>query len=75
MDLPAARVRRFAPRLSYEFLSTVRENFQRDETIREKYNVVTRSSESHVTTGNQAKVIGYGWTNAALPGLAARPAE
>ena len=31
-----------ADRVSYEFLSTVAENFRRDGTIREKYNVVTR---------------------------------
>ena len=66
MDLPAARVRRFAPRLSYEFLSTVRENFQRDGTIREKYNMVTRSSQAHVSAGYQANVVGFGWTNGAF---------
>jgi len=45
---------------------TVIENFQRDGTIREKYNVVTRSSESQVAAGYQANVIGFGWTNAAF---------
>jgi alpha,alpha-trehalase len=39
------------------------ENFQRDGTIREKYNVVTRSSESQVAAGYQTNVIGFGWTN------------
>lgn len=52
-----------ADRLSVKFLSTVLENFQRDGTIREKYNVVTRSSESQVEVGYQANVIGFGWTN------------
>jgi len=52
-----------ADRISYKFLSTVAENFRRDGTIREKYNVVTRSSESHVTAGYQANVVGFGWTN------------
>jgi alpha,alpha-trehalase len=52
-----------ADRLSYKFLSTVLENFQRDGTIREKYNVVTRSSEAQVAAGYQANVIGFGWTN------------
>jgi alpha,alpha-trehalase len=42
------------------------ENFQRDGTIREKYNVVTRSSESQVTVGYQENVVGFGWTNAAF---------
>ncbi len=55
-----------ADRVSYKFLSTVIENFQRDGTIREKYNVVTRSSESQVAAGYQANVIGFGWTNAAF---------
>lgn len=53
-----------ADRLSYRFLSMVAENFRREGTIREKYNVVTRSSEAHVTAGYQANVIGFGWTNA-----------
>jgi alpha,alpha-trehalase len=52
-----------ADRLSYKFLSTVAENFRRDGTIREKYNVVTRSSETHVTTGYKSNVVGFGWTN------------
>ena len=55
-----------ADRLSYKFISTVIENFQRDGTIREKYNVVTRSSEAQVAAGYQANVIGFGWTNAAF---------
>jgi alpha,alpha-trehalase len=52
-----------ADRLSQKFLSTVIENFQRDGTIREKYNVVTRSSETPVQVGYQANVVGFGWTN------------
>ena len=48
---------------SYNFLSTVLENFRRDGTIREKYNVVTRSSETKVEAGYQQNVIGFGWTN------------
>jgi len=55
-----------ADRLSYKFLSTVIENFQRDGTIREKYNVVARSSESQVTVGYQENVVGFGWTNGAF---------
>jgi alpha,alpha-trehalase len=55
-----------ADRLSSKFLSTVLENFARDGTIREKYNVVTGSSESQVEVGYQANVIGFGWTNAAF---------
>lgn len=52
-----------ADRISYEFLSTVAQNFRRERTIREKYNVVTRSSEAHVSAGYQANVAGFGWTN------------
>jgi len=55
-----------ADRISYEFLSTVAENFRRDGNIREKYNVVTRSSEAHVELGYQMNVVGFGWTNAAF---------
>jgi alpha,alpha-trehalase len=40
--------------------------FHRDGNIREKYNVVTRSSESHVELGYEMNVVGFGWTNAAF---------
>jgi alpha,alpha-trehalase len=52
-----------ANRLSREFLSTVLENFRRDGTIREKYNVVTRSSGTHIEVGYSTNVVGFGWTN------------
>jgi len=52
-----------ADRVSYEFLSDVAENFRRDSNIREKYNAVTRSSETKVSAGYQMNVIGFGWTN------------
>jgi alpha,alpha-trehalase len=55
-----------ADRVSAEFLSTVLENFARDKTIREKYNVVTRSSDTNVTVGYAANNIGFGWTNGAF---------
>ena len=55
-----------ADRISYKFLRTMAENFRRDGTIREKYNVVTRSSESGVELGYQMNVMGFGWTNAAF---------
>ncbi len=55
-----------ADRIAYEFLSTVAENFRRDGTIKEKYNVVTRSSEAHVELGYEMNVVGFGWTNAAF---------
>jgi len=52
-----------ANRLAYKFLSTIAENFRRDGTIREKYNVVTRSSETAVTAGYHMNIVGFGWTN------------
>jgi alpha,alpha-trehalase len=55
-----------ADRISYEFLSMVAENFRRDGNIREKYNVVDRSSEAHAEMGYHMNVIGFGWTNAAF---------
>jgi alpha,alpha-trehalase len=55
-----------ANRISFNFLSMIAENFRRDHTIREKYNVVTRSSESTVLAGYNQNVIGFGWTNAAF---------
>ena len=58
-----------ADRNAYNFLSTVSENFRRDGTIREKYNVITRSSETHVATGYQINVVGFGWTNGAFEEL------
>jgi alpha,alpha-trehalase len=41
----------------------VAENFRRDGTIREKYNAVTRSSETQVTAGYNINIVGFGWTN------------
>jgi alpha,alpha-trehalase len=55
-----------AERVSYNFLSTVAENFRHDGEIREKYNVVTRSSEAHAELGYHMNVVGFGWTNAAF---------
>jgi alpha,alpha-trehalase len=52
-----------ANRSSVEFLSMVLENFEHDKTIREKYNVVTRSLQTDVKAGYAANVIGFGWTN------------
>jgi alpha,alpha-trehalase len=52
-----------ANRTSYEFLSTVAENFRKDGTIREKYNAVDRSTDATVKGGYQINVVGFGWTN------------
>jgi alpha,alpha-trehalase len=65
-----------ADRVSTEFLATVLDNYERDKTIREKYNVVTRSSDTNVKAGYAANNIGFGWTNATfLELLHAMPPE
>jgi alpha,alpha-trehalase len=52
-----------ADRIAYKFLSTVLQNFLRDGTIREKYDVATESSETHIAAGYKQNVVGFGWTN------------
>jgi len=47
-----------ADRISVKFLSTVMEDFQRDGAMREKYNMVTRSSEFQVAAGHRMNVVG-----------------
>jgi alpha,alpha-trehalase len=65
-----------ADRVSSKFLDMVLQNFYRDRTIREKYDVVTRTSVTHIVEGYAENVIGFGWTNAAFIILAAQlPAE
>ncbi|MGZ4788695.1 MAG: trehalase family glycosidase, partial [Terriglobales bacterium] len=58
-----------ANRLSYKFLSMIVDNFRRDGTIREKYNMVSRSDEMNVAVGYHVNVIGFGWTNGAFLSL------
>ena len=52
-----------AVQISKQFSDTVLENFMHDGTIREKYNVVSRSANVEVSAGYTANVIGFGWTN------------
>lgn len=52
-----------ANRVTEKFLSMVLKNFRTDHTIREKYDVVTRSSETHIVAGYAKNVTGFGWTN------------
>jgi alpha,alpha-trehalase len=49
---------------SERWLRMIVENFRREGTLREKYNVVTRSAEVRVEIGYSANVVGFGWTNA-----------
>lgn len=53
-----------ADRISRKFLALVLANFDRDHNIREKYNVVTDSSNVTVAEGYRDNIIGFGWTNA-----------
>jgi alpha,alpha-trehalase len=52
-----------ARRIAGAFAGTVEANFARDGTMREKYDVVKRDAEVHVTAGYKENVIGFGWTN------------
>jgi alpha,alpha-trehalase len=52
-----------ADRITLKFLSMVLQNFRHDHTLREKYNVVSRSTDTRVTTGYAQNVTGFGWTN------------
>jgi alpha,alpha-trehalase len=53
-----------ANRVTYKFLSMVLRNFRRDHTIREKYDVVSQSDQTHIGVGYAQNVDGFGWTNA-----------
>jgi alpha,alpha-trehalase len=53
-----------ANRIAQEFTTTVLENFLRDGTIREKYNVASGSDNVKVAAGYKSNVVGFGWTNA-----------
>jgi alpha,alpha-trehalase len=52
-----------AVRISKKFMQTILQNFLLDGTIREKYNVVSGSSQVQVATGYKSNVVGFGWTN------------
>ncbi len=52
-----------AQRIARKFDATVLENFKRDSTIREKYNVVSGSADIKVAAGYKSNVVGFGWTN------------
>jgi alpha,alpha-trehalase len=53
-----------AVRTSQKFSRTIEEGFDHDATIREKYNVVSGTSNVEVATGYKMNVVGFGWTNA-----------
>jgi alpha,alpha-trehalase len=53
-----------ADHVAKEFSETILQNFLHDGTIREKYDVVSGSSNVNVSTGYKTNVVGFGWTNA-----------
>jgi alpha,alpha-trehalase len=53
-----------ASRIANKFTETILENFLRDGTIREKYNVDSGSANVKVAAGYKSNVVGFGWTNA-----------
>ncbi len=53
-----------AVRISRRFMQMVSQNYTCDKTIREKYDVVTASTQVNVESGYKMNVIGFGWTNA-----------
>ena len=53
-----------AARIARKFTATILDNFLRDGTIREKYNVASGSANVKVAAGYKSNVVGFGWTNA-----------
>ncbi|HEV2315841.1 MAG TPA: trehalase family glycosidase [Candidatus Acidoferrales bacterium] len=52
-----------ADRISVKFLSMILADFESEKHIREKYDVVTRESVTHIRAGYVTNQIGFGWTN------------
>lgn len=52
-----------ADRIAAKFSQTILDNFLRDGTIREKYNVVSGTANVEIATGYKSNVVGFGWTN------------
>jgi alpha,alpha-trehalase len=57
---------READDVSARWLRMIVENFRREKTIREKYDVVRRTADVQVQIGYTQNAIGFGWTNAAF---------
>ena len=58
-----------ADRISRKFLTMVVQNWKKDGTIREKYNMITRTTDVDVSAGYSENVIGFGWTNGSFLAL------
>ncbi|HVS73304.1 MAG TPA: trehalase family glycosidase [Phycisphaerae bacterium] len=54
---------RQADALAERWLRMIVENYRREGTLREKYDVVTRSADVEVQVGYSQNVVGFGWTN------------
>ena len=50
--------------MSAKWVANIARNFARDQTIREKYDVVEGSSNFEAKAGYEENVVGFGWTNA-----------
>ena len=61
-----------ANRIAENFVTMVAQNYEKDHTIREKYNVVTRSSATRIRVGYSNNEIGFGWTNGVYSELLAQ---
>lgn len=61
-----------ADRIAENFLTMVVQNYAKDHTMREKYNVVTRSSATRIRVGYSQNEIGFGWTNGVFSELLAQ---
>ena len=61
--LEANGYRAEAARIAREFDGTVDKGFERNGTIREKYNVVAGDGDVKVSAGNKENGVGFGWTN------------
>jgi alpha,alpha-trehalase len=57
-----------ADNISRQFLTNVLDNYKHDGTIREKYDVVNRTTEANVI-GYHENLVGFGWTNGAFLSL------
>jgi len=65
-----------ADRVAFEFCAMVLENYLKDGTIREKYDVVRRTAETKIRKGYRDNFVGFGWTNGVfLELLAQLPAD
>ncbi|HWU75603.1 MAG TPA: trehalase family glycosidase [Rhodanobacter sp.] len=52
-----------ARRIAGKFCATVDRGIAKDETIREKYNMVLGNADVHISAGYTQNVVGFGWTN------------